>query len=335
MDRCLVFIYNLLYKSIYIFPIYNQAPLYHTAPRRINRISYINIRKYSNKANSHSHSLNNNLNFDPDKDKVIVLDLCKNKSGIYMWTNKFNNKRYIGSSVDLRRRLLEYYNINRLLKETSMAINRSLLKHGYSSFTLSILEFCDKNSLMSKEKYYFDLYSPEYNILTTPGSPSRGSGWKHSEATIEKFKSAAINRFKSAESRNSLSLAHSSGIKVKVKNIKTNTETIYPSIKNAARFLGLDSRYIYNYIHLHQDKPVLDNYTFELFDAKDIKPNVTSQKNSMKVQVIDIKTDKIREYSSIGAAARDLGIRQASISLYLKENRNKPFKGIYLFKLLS
>jgi hypothetical protein len=29
---------------------------------------------------------------------------------------------------------------------------------------------------MSREKYYFDVYSPEYNILKTPGSPDRGSG---------------------------------------------------------------------------------------------------------------------------------------------------------------
>lgn len=34
-----------------------------------------------------------------------------------MWTNKLNSKKYVGSSVDLKRRLLEYYNVNRLLNE--------------------------------------------------------------------------------------------------------------------------------------------------------------------------------------------------------------------------
>jgi len=76
--------------------------------------------------------------------------------------------------VALKRRLLEYYNVNRLLNEKSMPINVALLKYGYSNFSLTILDICDKDSLMSREK--LEVYSPEYNILKTPGSPSRGSG---------------------------------------------------------------------------------------------------------------------------------------------------------------
>jgi hypothetical protein len=57
-----------------------------------------------------------------------------------------------------------------------MPINVALLKHGYSNFSLTILEICAKEFLMSKEKHFLDVYSPEYNILKTPGSPSRGSG---------------------------------------------------------------------------------------------------------------------------------------------------------------
>jgi len=87
-----------------------------------------------------------------------------------------NNKKYVGSSIDLKRRLLEYYNVNRMLNEKSMAINVALLKYGYTNFSLTILEFCEKDSLMSREKHFFEIYSPEYNLLKTPGSPSRGSG---------------------------------------------------------------------------------------------------------------------------------------------------------------
>lgn len=76
----------------------------------------------------------------------------------------------------LKRRLLEYYNVTRLLNEKSMPINVALLKYGYTNFSLTILEFCDKDSLMSREKHFFEVYFPEYNILNTPGSPSRGSG---------------------------------------------------------------------------------------------------------------------------------------------------------------
>lgn len=47
-----------------------------------------------------------------------------------MLTNKLYGKKYVGSSVNLRRRLLEYYNVNRLLNEKSMPINVALLKYG-------------------------------------------------------------------------------------------------------------------------------------------------------------------------------------------------------------
>lgn len=57
-----------------------------------------------------------------------------------------------------------------------MPINIALLKHGYSNFSLDILEFCEISKLMVQEKYYFNLLSPEYNILKIPGSPSKGRG---------------------------------------------------------------------------------------------------------------------------------------------------------------
>jgi len=37
---------------------------------------------------------------DADKDKLNILKYVKGKSGIYMWTNKLNGKKYVGSSVD-------------------------------------------------------------------------------------------------------------------------------------------------------------------------------------------------------------------------------------------
>lgn len=148
----------------------NQYLNHNNLNLRGRKIIFNNNRHYSSK------SSNNNINYDSDKDKLIILDVCKNKTGVYMCTNKLNNKKYIGCSVNLKRRLLEYYNVKRLLNEETMLINKALLKYGYSNFTLTILEFCDTKSLFTKEKYYFDTFSPEYNILNTPGSPSRGSG---------------------------------------------------------------------------------------------------------------------------------------------------------------
>ena len=279
---------------------------------------------------------------DADIDKLNVLKYVKGKSGIYMWTNKLNGKSYVGSSVDLRRRLLEYYNVNRILNEQSMPINVALLKYGYTNFTLTILEICDKDSLMSREKHFFEVYSPEYNLLKTPGSPSRGSGWTHSEATLERMRIAASKTFKSPEFLTKLSKGQSSGIEVEVTDLKTNTITTYHAIRAAARALDIDKRYIEHYIYLKQNKPVLGRYTFKLnlnsVACADKSINLIHekiQKTSMKVEVTNVGTKEVTIYSSITAAAKVLGYRQPSISLYLKENRSKPFKGKYLFKLVD
>lgn len=274
---------------------------------------------------------------DADKDKLGILNYIKGKSGIYMWTNKLNNKKYVGSSVDLKRRLLEYYNVNRLLNEDSMPINVALLKYGYHNFSLTILDICDIDNLMSREKHFFNVYSPEYNVLKIPGSPSRGSGWKHSEATVENMRTAALNR--SPETLAKMSASQSMNIQVEVTDIETNSSTKYHAIKAAARALGIDKRYIEHYIFLSQDKPVLGKYTFKLLDTEGLVQTTSTtaikvQKRSKKVEVTNVETKEVTIYTSIGAAARALGYRQPSISLYLKENRTNPFKGVYLFKLI-
>lgn len=110
------------------------------------------------------------------KDKNIILNGLKNKSGIYMFINKINGKKYIGSSVDLRRRLLSYLNVKYLKREDSMIINKALLKHKYNNFEFMILEFCNKSQVLNKELFYFKIYNPEYNILKIPGSPIREPG---------------------------------------------------------------------------------------------------------------------------------------------------------------
>nr|YP_009072373.1 truncated GIY-YIG endonuclease [Sclerotinia borealis]AIJ56805.1 truncated GIY-YIG endonuclease [Sclerotinia borealis] len=46
-----------------------------------------------------------------DKDKILILKENKGKCGIYRWTNITNGRSYVGSSVNLERRLKCHYNI--------------------------------------------------------------------------------------------------------------------------------------------------------------------------------------------------------------------------------
>ena len=127
-------------------------------------------------------------------DKSIVYKENKNKSGIYRWNNLITGKSYIGSSISLRGRFSTYYSLTYLKKRVekgSSIIYSSLLKYGYSNFSIDILEYCEPSLLILKEQYYIDLLKPEYNLLEKAGSRF---GTKQSEETKQVISSALKGR---------------------------------------------------------------------------------------------------------------------------------------------
>ena len=111
-------------------------------------------------------------NAEVDKDKILSDN--SEKSGIYMLRNYINAKRYVGSSENLSRRFSEYFNENYLMRTNYMYICRALLKHGYSKFSLSILEYCEPSKCLEREDYYLKLWNPEYNIAKNSSAPFTG-----------------------------------------------------------------------------------------------------------------------------------------------------------------
>jgi group I intron endonuclease len=108
-------------------------------------------------------------------------------------------KRYIGSAVDLSKRLKDYYSASEL-KRNNNYINRAIICHTHSAFSLSILEYIDISTLskeearkliLSREQHYIDCLSPEYNILPTAGC---SLGYKHTAESLAKM-SGGNNHF--------------------------------------------------------------------------------------------------------------------------------------------
>ena len=127
-----------------------------------------------------------------DTQKESILNDNKSKSGIYCWTHIESGKRYVGSSVDLYRRFMQYYNIKYIIRANkSSMICRALLKYGYSNFKLEILEYCEPSVLIEIEQYYIDTLNPEYNILKVAGSLF---GYKHTIESLQKMSEIAKNR---------------------------------------------------------------------------------------------------------------------------------------------
>jgi len=128
-----------------------------------------------------------------DTDKSEILAYTKARTGIYLWTHKESNKMYIGSAIDLSKRLSNYYSLGYLTRYSNSIICNALYSHGYSKFSLTIMEFIDTSNLnkdeikkliLEKEQFYLDSFKPEYNILRIAGNLL---GYKHSKETIAKM----------------------------------------------------------------------------------------------------------------------------------------------------
>lgn len=199
---------------------------------------------------------------NPDLDKTRIITENRNKSGVYRWINRVNNKTYIGSSTNLSTRLLDYYQIKHLLKYKT-PIHFALLKYGYSNFILEVLEYCNKNETVQKEQHYFDQLNPEYNVLKIAGSTK---GYKHTKATIEKMKTVHLSNDDIKLSRSLARLGFKvsdftrkrlseittarAGIAVTVYNMDTNEEKEYVNITEAAKALNVSRTAVRKAINL-------------------------------------------------------------------------------------
>lgn len=215
-----------------------------------------------------------------DQLKSQVLKDNKGKSGIYRWVNNLNGNTYVGSAVDLAKRLGSYYN-NKELTRNSRPIKDALLKYGHMNFTLEILEYCPKVTLIEREQFYMDLLIPEYNILKYAYSVL---GYKHTQETLEKLKEKRIspehkkilssihkNKLVSEDTKKKLASATAKyrktnplstealanlrdksilreGVAVSVLNTETNVTKEFTNQTEAGVFLGISRQAVYNAI---------------------------------------------------------------------------------------
>jgi len=107
-----------------------------------------------------------------DTDKSQILTDNKGKTGIYLWIHKESNKKYVGSALDLSKRLSYYYS-PLALKRADNYISRAIICHTHSAFSLTILEYINisgksvdeaRKLILSREQYYIDSLSPEYTF---------------------------------------------------------------------------------------------------------------------------------------------------------------------------
>ena len=78
--------------------------------------------------------------------------------GIYKITNKINNKPYIGSSNNIKRRWRQHISLLNNNKHHSIKLQRAWNKYGQDNFKFEILEECEVEKLLYLEQFYIDKY---------------------------------------------------------------------------------------------------------------------------------------------------------------------------------
>ena len=114
------------------------------------------------------------------------------RSGVYQIKNLINGKRYIGSSVNIRKRWNSHRGMLAKGIHHSSHLQNAWNKNGKNNFIFEVLEeVYEVDDLIASEQKYIDQYNSSnrcegYNIAPIAGGSCLGR--KYSPETIEKFK---------------------------------------------------------------------------------------------------------------------------------------------------
>ena len=229
--------------------------------------------------------------------KNDILTENKNKSGIYRFVNKLNNKTYVGSGQDLAKRLGLYFKPSELLR-FKRPIHSALLRYGHENFRLEILEYVyNKEDLIKREQFFIDFLNPDYNILKVAYSLA---GYTHTDKTKAYLKLKALER----------------GVAVVVWNIETYEKLDFLSLSAAAEFLKTSSTRVRSVM----EKGTLINSFYLVTEPGVDFPYESLAKYRAKgtVKVLNTATGEVSVFKNQSEAAKFIGVSRAGLSLSIK-----------------
>jgi len=162
--------YNLLYSKAHFWVLFTGVRLNGRSFEFKNACN----RNISNGSANKGSSPNNFVIYFKDlkESKRKIYKELKNKSGVYLFINDVTNDLYVGSSINLSKRMVSHFYYANSDKIGTTILIRAMKKYGLNNFSLGILEFCEKDAIecVKLEQKWIDHYEPSYSILNTAGS---------------------------------------------------------------------------------------------------------------------------------------------------------------------
>jgi hypothetical protein len=99
--------------------------------------------------------------FAPHTDKFLISLENLHSSGVYTLICMETNRVYIGSSVKLGARFLDYMQPKYLGSRPNSPLIKAIIKYGYINFCFAVLETCKPWEVLEREQYWLDLLMSE------------------------------------------------------------------------------------------------------------------------------------------------------------------------------
>lgn len=253
--------------------------------------------------------------------------------GIYCIENLINQKKYIGQSIDIKRRWMQHKQQNMIARDTFLY--NSIKKHGINSFKFYILEECEENMLNEREIFwisYYDAFHKGYNMTLGGAGTNTGERPYAQNVLPKNFKKNISNKIDDVVPIVKLDLDFNIlEIYESVQECARKNEIIATNISKVARQIHKTCN---GYVYLKFDdikdmtKTEIKNYVFNLRNALDFS-EVHSTK-SKSVALIDGNGIIHNIFKNINEAGKQLNIDPSSITKVCK-GRLKTTKG-YKFR---
>jgi len=198
------------------------------------------------------------------------------------------------------------------LQKSQSLIFKALIKYGYSSFSLEILEYCEPSKVIEREQFYLNLLSPTYNILKIAGSRL---GSRLSDKTKELLRLVNLGENHPMFGKN-----HSEETKALMKLASLGENNSMFGKKHSEKTKALMSA----------AQKLRDKAEFVI--TAEVKSKI-SKTLGHKIEITDVETNTLRIFDTIGEAAKYLDSSNTTVSRYIK---NKTlFKGKYRIDKLN
>jgi group I intron endonuclease len=245
-------------------------------------------------------------------------------TGIYKIRNIINDKIYIGSAKDIKKRWRRHKCGLRGNKHENVLLQRSWNKYGEKNFVFEVVEICEIRELLDLEQKYLDL-NPQYNIGITASGGDNLTNNPNRDDIIKRMKNSLKLRIDGMD-ENERKIKFSKPMEKNpnwrggssVKHCKCGKE-IAPQNKTCRKCRPMDgeNNSFYNKHHTNETKNELSKK----------RKGIYSGSQNIKFTIDDV------EYFSLGDASKKLKIPITTILWRLK-SKNKRFEnykynGIY------